>query len=112
MRYGAVPALMASLATDRMVLFVNHSLVGPPFLQPPWSQVKCERRDAQCFFLPSSLCVLTHHEVEQAYLIQEKERRLLFRTGTPPEDRREACVLRVQLPFRVKRIPHERLELC
>jgi hypothetical protein len=106
MRYAAVPALMAGLATDRVVLFVNHSPVGPPFLQQPWSQVTCDRRDAQCFFLPSSPCVLTHHEIEQAYSLQKKERRQLFRTGTLPEDRQENRVLLLQLPFRAQRIPH------
>lgn len=105
MRYSAVPSLMAGLATDRVVLFVNHSPVGPTFLQQPWSQVTCERRDAQCFFLPSSPCVLTHEEIEKAYSLQKKERRQLFRMGTLPEDRNEDRVLLLQLPFRAQRIP-------
>lgn len=105
MRYSAVPSFMAGLATDRVVLFVNNSPVGPKFLQQPWSQVTCERRDAQCFFLPASPCVLTHDEVEHAYSLQKKERRTLFRTGTLPDDRKDDRVLLLQLPFRAQRIP-------
>lgn len=105
MRYSAVPSLMAGLATDRVVLFVNNSPVGPTFLQQPWTQVTCERRDAQCFFLPASPCVLTHEEIENAYSLQKKERRKLFRTGTLPEDRNDDRVLLLQLPFRAQRIP-------
>lgn len=105
MRYSAVPSLMAGLATDRVVLFVNHSPVGPQFLQQPWSQVTCDRRDAQCFFLPTSPCVLTHQEIEQAYSLQKKERRSLFRTGTLPRERDADRVLLLQLPFRAQRIP-------
>ncbi len=105
MRYAAVPALMAGLATDRVVLFLNQAPVGPPFLQQPWSQVTCERRDAQCFFLPSSPCVLTHHEIEEAYSLQKNERRQLFRTGTLPDNRQDDRVLLLQLPFRAQRVP-------
>ncbi|GAX24241.1 hypothetical protein FisN_4Lh058 [Fistulifera solaris] len=105
MRYAAVPALMAGLATDRVVLFINNSPVGPPFLQQPWSQVTCDRRDAQCFFLPSSPCALTHYEIEEAYSLQKIERRHLFRTGTLPKDRQDDRVLLLQLPFRAQRIP-------
>jgi hypothetical protein len=105
MRITAVPAFMAGLASNRVVLFVNQAPAGPAFLQQPWTLASCPRRDAQCFFLPTSPCVLTHAELEHAYTLQRGEMRRLFRYGTLPEEREGDRVLLLHLNSRPHRVP-------
>lgn len=105
MRLGAVPAYMAGLATDRVVLFVNNAPVGPDFIRNSWSLVSCPRGDMQCFFMPSTPCVVTHKELEAAPVLRKDEVRLLFRNGTILKDRQRERVLILRLSFRPQREP-------
>ena len=84
-RLVMAPALMAGIASDRIVLFINGSPVGPKFIREPWILSSCTRRDKQCFFLPDSPCVLTNDEISNATILENSERRLLFRTGQLPD---------------------------
>jgi len=114
MRLGAVPAYFAGLATNRVVLFVNN-LSGPrgvdgggtddEYLRAPWKLASCGRRDYQCFFMPSSPCVLTHQELANAYTLQKQETRRIFRTGTLPEEHDDKRVVVLRLVFRPQRQP-------
>ena len=106
LRIAAVPALLAGLSSDRVVLFINDAPVGPSFLQLPWTQASCDRRkDVQCFFLPASPCVLRQNELVDAYTLQRGEMRRLFRYGTIPEEHQEDRVLILNLSFRPQRVP-------
>ena len=105
MRLGAVPAFIAGLVTNRVVLFVNHAPVGPSFLQNPWTSVSCPRGDMQCFFLPSSPCVVTHKEIQRAQVLTKSDVRLIFRNGTLQEDKDNERVLILRLAFRPQREP-------
>jgi hypothetical protein len=104
-RLGAVPALMAGVATNRVVLFINNAPVGPKFLRDPWPLASCDRRDAQCFFLPASPCVLTQDELSSAYQLQRNEMRHMFRLGQVPQEHKDDRVLIVNLKFRPQRAP-------
>jgi hypothetical protein len=104
-RLGAVPALMAGIATNRVVLFINNAPVGPKFLRDPWTLASCDRRDAQCFFLPASPCVLTEDELSNAYQLQRNEMRNMFRVGQVPPEHTDDRVLIVNLKFRPQRVP-------
>jgi hypothetical protein len=104
-RLGAVPALMAGIATNRVVLFINNAPVGPKFLREPWALASCDRRDAQCFFLPASPCVLTEDELSNAYQLQRNEMRSMFRLGQVPQEHMDDRVLLVNLKFRPQRVP-------
>jgi hypothetical protein len=104
-RLGAVPALMAGIATNRVVLFINNAPVGPKFLREPWALASCNRRDAQCFFLPASPCVLTEDELSNAYQLQRNEMRSMFRLGQVPQEHIDDRVLLVNLKFRPQRVP-------
>jgi hypothetical protein len=105
MRLAAVPALMAGLATQRVVVFVNNAPVGPDFLQNPWKQVSCPRGDMQCFFMPSTPCVLTIDELAKAPTLRKDELRSIFRNGTLSEERQKERVLILHLSFRPQREP-------
>ena len=84
-RLVMAPALMAGIASDRIVLFINGSPVGPKFIREPWILSSCTRRDKQCFFLPDSPCVVTNDEISNATILENSERRKLFRTGQLPD---------------------------
>jgi hypothetical protein len=84
-RLVMAPALMAGIASDRIVLFVNGSPVGPKFIREPWMLSSCPRKDKQCFFLPDSPCVVTYDEIANATILEKSERRLLFKTGQLPD---------------------------
>lgn len=103
-RLGAVPALMAGLATSRIVLFINNA-PDPPYLREPWSHASCPRHDAQCIFRPTSPCVLTHDDLTKASVLKKNEMRSLFRTGRVPDALEGARVLLLELTFRPQRVP-------
>lgn len=68
-RAGAVPALLAGLATNRVVVFVNFRPFGSVQMRSLWdlASVKhCPRGDIQCYFLPITPCVLTQEEVRNS----------------------------------------------
>jgi hypothetical protein len=72
-RSGAVSALLAGLAMNRVVLFVNYRRFGTVNMRSPWhlaSLTKCPRGDYQCYFLPVTPCVLTEEEVHNATVRQ------------------------------------------
>jgi hypothetical protein len=96
---------MAGIATDRVVLFVNNSPVGPNFLREPWDLSSCSRRDKQCFFLPDSPCVLTHNEIQNATELNKGERRVLFKTGRLPDHIEEERVVVMNMKDRPQRTP-------
>eukprot|EP00751_Fragilariopsis_kerguelensis_P021224 CAMPEP_0170888014 /NCGR_PEP_ID=MMETSP0734-20130129/38110_1 /TAXON_ID=186038 /ORGANISM="Fragilariopsis kerguelensis, Strain L26-C5" /LENGTH=675 /DNA_ID=CAMNT_0011275311 /DNA_START=644 /DNA_END=2674 /DNA_ORIENTATION=- len=106
LRLVAAPALIAGIASDRIVLFVNGSPVGPKFIREPWILSSCPRRDKQCFFLPDSPCVVTHSEIENATTIGKSERRLLFKTtGQLPIHIQNDRVVVMNMAGRPQRIP-------
>ena len=92
-RLGAIVSLWMGIVTDRITVFVNHAKVGPRFLQNPWPLASCERKDAQCFFLPATPCVLTMEDVQNATLLEESMARHLRRGGSLPDSYNETRVL-------------------
>lgn len=74
-RSGAVSALLAGLAMNRVVVFVNGRTFGGVQMKSIWnlaSTSKCPRGDYQCYFLPTTPCVLTEEEVKHAARQQKK----------------------------------------
>jgi hypothetical protein len=99
-RSGATTLLIAGLITDRIVLFVNNAPEGAnTFLQKPWDLASCDRRDAQCFFLPSSPCTITHKDIKDAYILKKPEQRLLLKKGELPKDHVDNKVWVIPLTF-------------
>ena len=84
MRLTVVNALLAGMATGRVVMFVNNATVGPRNVQQPWPHASCPRHDLQCFFLTPTPCVLTRRELEKAHVLERSEMRLMFRNGQIP----------------------------
>ncbi|GKY99736.1 hypothetical protein MPSEU_000927600 [Mayamaea pseudoterrestris] len=105
MRLGAAPAYMAGLSTNRVVVFVNNASVGPDFLQNQWSLASCFRGDMQCFYMPSSPCVLTNNELSNAPVLRKHEVRRIFRNGTLSPERQQERVVIMRLNFRPQREP-------
>lgn len=107
-RLAAVPAFMAGLAMNRIVLFISNSPSGPKFIRNPWTLTSCTRYDYQCFFLPVSPCVLTYQEIENAYILQKAETRSIFRHGTLSNKNNHTNdrVLIMHLTFRPQRYPN------
>lgn len=81
MRLTVVNALLAGMATQRVVLFVNNANAGPPNVKKPWPHASCERHDMQCFFLAPTPCVLTEEELTNAHILERSEMRSMFRNG-------------------------------
>lgn len=76
MRTNVMSGMYAALATNRPVLFVNAAYVGAREVQEPWYHASCDRQDVQCFFQPSSPCIVTYSEIENAPVLKD------FRTVT------------------------------
>lgn len=104
-RLAAVPALMAGLATDRVVLFVDNAPTGPTFLRESWMLASCQRKDAQCYFRPMSPCVLRHDEFEDAPVLSKSMTRQIFRHGTLPKEYSKERVVILHLTYRPQRQP-------
>jgi len=71
MRTTVLSGLLAAMATNRTVLFINHAPVGPKPIRQAWYHASCDRMDVQCFFHPPSPCVLTHAQLEQAPVMNQ-----------------------------------------
>ena len=113
-RGGAVYALLAGLASDRVVLFVNDAPVGHKYLRMPWELVSCPRNDYQCFFLPPSPCVLTEHDLQTAYSMTSADNRKLLKQGQFPKGHQDDKVWHMTIAFTPIDIPSaaaERLKL-
>jgi hypothetical protein len=104
-RLITAPVLMVGIASDRVILFVNNSPVGPNYLREPWDLSSCPRRDKQCFFLPDSPCVLTHNEIQNATELGKGERRALFKTGRLPDHMENERVIVMNMKDRPQRTP-------
>ena len=78
-RSGIVPALMLGLMTDRIVLLTNNIPESVPVpiykLHESWPLASCPREDFQCFFWPTSPCVLTEEDITNAYALNTSESR-------------------------------------
>lgn len=105
LRSDATTALMAGIATNRVVLFINNSPMGPSYIQSPWSWSSCQRLDKQCFFLPDSPCVLSHADFQNATILTKGERRQLFKTGRVPEHTTDNRVIMMNMYTRPQRTP-------
>jgi hypothetical protein len=105
MRLGAVNALIAGIASNRTVLFVNNAPVGPKFIRQPWLLASCPRRDLQCFYMPSTPCVLTQDELVNGTQLQRSEARGLFKQGELPDNLSDERVLLLDLVLRPQRTP-------
>lgn len=81
MRLTVVNALLAGMATQRVVMFVNNANVGPPNIREPWPHASCERHDMQCFFQAPTPCALTEDELKNAHVLERSEMRSMFRNG-------------------------------
>ena len=64
LRYGAVSALLLGLGTDRVVLFLD---------SVPWKAASCNRQDLQCFFMPTSPCVITEEDFANAPMMNSAD---------------------------------------
>lgn len=104
MRGGAVHALLAGLVSNRVVLFINNGPTGHKYLRSPWRLTSCPRRDYQCFFFPSSPCVLTHHDLQNAYSLSKLENKRLLE-GIPPKGHENDKVWHVTVSFNPQTIP-------
>jgi hypothetical protein len=86
-RTGFVPAMMLGLMTDRVVLLINNvpKSVDVPnrILHDNWPLVSCSRQDYQCFFWPTSPCVLTEDDITNAYSLNISESRGLRENVIP-----------------------------
>jgi hypothetical protein len=81
LRVTAANALLAGIAENRTVLFLNNilnrsnnaSLLLSPSLRimEPWDNVSCDRKDFQCLFQPVSPCVLTLESLETAHVLHQ-----------------------------------------
>jgi hypothetical protein len=84
----ATTALLAGLISDRIVLFVNKAPLkqGTQFewLKEDWGLASCDRRDSQCFFLPTSPCTIINKDLEEAFFVKGPHFRQLFKKGTIP----------------------------
>jgi hypothetical protein len=105
MRLGAVNALVAGISSNRTVVFVNNSPLGPKFIRQTWLLASCPREDLQCFYMPPTPCVLTQEQLKNATLLQQGESRILFKTGELPEDLVDQRVVILDLILRPKHEP-------
>jgi hypothetical protein len=115
-RLIAVPAFVAGLVLNRVVLFVNNVADESgifnvsKFLRQPWS-TSCDGHDMQCNFLPSSPCSLTKDELSGAHELKRYETRHVFQHGyLPPgnngtNEHSTDRVLVMHLKLRPQRIP-------
>jgi hypothetical protein len=74
-RAGAMPSIFMALATGRIPLFVQ-SVKGnglPKYLTEDFQLASCKRRDLQCFFLPTSPCVITVQDLQNATYLTNDE---------------------------------------
>jgi len=96
-----VPALMAGLATNRVVLFLNKAPTRHTVMNRPWALASCRRRDAQCFFAPMTPCVLKHEDLasENVYSLNKQEKIQLFKDGVLPPEHKVVYMLGVQKTY-------------
>ena len=80
-----VPAFLAGLATNRVVIFANNLPAGPN-KGGRWELASCDRKDHQCFFMPTTPCTLTHKDLEEAYQMSKHESRQLWNKGKLPAE--------------------------
>ena len=105
MRLGAVNAFVAGIASNRTVIFVNNSPLGPKFIRQKWRFASCPRHDLQCFYLPPSPCVLTAEQIQNATNLERSAVRQLFKTGGLPEELADERVLLADIVLRPQREP-------
>jgi hypothetical protein len=105
MRLTAVNALLAGMATNRVVMFVNNAPVGPQNVQNPWPHASCDRHDMQCFYLPPTPCVLTVKELAEAHVLRRSEMRQMFKRGEIPGGHAEDRVVVTKINTRPHMAP-------
>eukprot|EP00980_Cylindrotheca_fusiformis_P005001 scaffold1062_cov130-Cylindrotheca_fusiformis.AAC.7 len=105
MRLGAVNALVAGIASNRTVVFLNSAPVGPKTLREPWPLASCSRRDMQCFYMPITPCTLTYSDIEHATVLGKEHTRRLFQLGELGSDVNEKRVLVMNHALRPQRTP-------
>lgn len=105
MRLGAVNALIAGIASNRTVVFVNNADTGAKTLREPWPLSSCKRLDMQCFYMPATPCTVTELDLRTAKLLERGEMRKLFRTGELDSDLEEQRVLVMNQVLRPQRTP-------
>jgi hypothetical protein len=99
-RGGTVVAMVDALAMDRVVVFTNNApYVKGGALQHPWALASCERKDYQCFFQPSTPCVLTHDDLQGSYQMTRPEVRVFRKRGELPKGHEDDKVIRIELNF-------------
>jgi len=84
-RGAMVPALLMGLTADRVVHFVNKAQKGDKYLRSPWLLSSCPRKDYQCFFMPTTPCILTVDEIADSYQLEKNELRDVTKRGDRPE---------------------------
>jgi hypothetical protein len=105
LRVVVVRGLLAGLLSNRVVLFVNNSPKGHYLVRGPWKLASCDRRDYQCFFMPTTPCVVTHQDMEDAYDLSKSENRNLFRQGASPPGHENDKVWRTAFGVPARDIP-------
>jgi hypothetical protein len=106
MRLTAVNALLAGVATNRVVMFVNNAPVGPQIVQKPWPHASCSRHDMQCFYLAPTPCVLMEQELANAHVLERSEMRQMFRGGEIPGPHAEDRVVVTKINTRPHMCPN------
>ena len=93
--YVAIQALMAGLALDRVVLFVNGAKTDHKHMRKAWLAASCGRNDAQCFFAPLSPCTLSLDQLQSANVssLTRQEKSRLFSDGALPTSYENAKVV-------------------
>ena len=87
-----IPALLAGLVTNRLVLFLNNVPAGKGF-EGPWTLASCPRQDFHCFFAPLSPCVLTEEQLDNAYMLTSSEKKQLLWNGVLPAEHKHTKVI-------------------
>ena len=101
-RGGVVPALIAGLQTNRIVVFVNNSPVGDRYMKSTWPLVTCDRKDYQCFFMPTTPCTLTHEDLKNGMVLSKPHMRKFVNRGVLPPEAQQAKVLSFYPAFQPK----------
>jgi hypothetical protein len=105
--YTAIQALMAGIASNRIVLFINGANTDHHHMKKSWFAASCGRRDAQCFFAPMSPCVLSLDQIQSAGVrtITKQEKRRFFTEGRLPKEAENDKVIWLS---GLQKVPNER----
>ena len=100
-RSGTSAVLVAALATNRQLILINNvpKEVNYKYAKNPWQLASCDRQDFQCFFMPTSPCVLTAEDLNNGHVLTGPEQRKLLKRGEAPVGYEDNKVWMMTLSF-------------